>query len=236
MRMELSFQRILSAVILFILLPVRTACAEVAERGLTEADLMRGIGITVAATAIVLLVLVEFVFKPRMHRHTYRWLLLLGLFVAPSLAIPSATSTMFAETKTVQSCATCHVMHSFVNDLSDPESATLAARHFRNKWIPEHQCYACHTTYGMHGTLEAKRDGFRHWLLFVTDTYPEPIEYKGSYPNSNCLACHQGTPKYDAIDSHRLLAADLISDRTSCTKCHGPPHPVPSEREPGDRP
>ncbi|MDA2913379.1 hypothetical protein MYX77_05385 [Acidobacteriia bacterium AH_259_A11_L15] len=143
----------------------------------------------------------------------------------------STATTVFEETKTVGSCASCHVMDPFVNDMKNPTSASLAARHYRNKWIADHQCYSCHTTYGAHGTLAAKRDGFRHWLLYVTETWTEPIQYSGTYPNSNCLACHANTRKFAAVRSHGVLAPDLASDRVSCVTCHGPPHPVPSERQ-----
>lgn len=142
------------------------------------------------------------------------------------------TATVLETTKTVQSCNSCHVMNPFVNvnDLKDPESTTLAARHYKNKWIPKNQCYTCHITYGAHGTFEGKRDGFRHWLLYVTQTWEEPIQYSGTYPNSNCLSCHGGTLKFATVTSHRSLFDKLNNDEINCTDCHGPAHPLPGER------
>jgi cytochrome c nitrite reductase small subunit len=191
---------------------------------------MRGVGVLVTLAAIVGLIGVEFVYRRKLHQRTYHWMLLLGLFVLPAIAGMSMTTTLFEETKTVASCASCHVMTPFIKDMMDPNSATLAARHYKNKWIADHQCYVCHTNYGVHGTLAAKRDGLRHWLLYVTGTWKEPIEYAGSYPNSICARCHTLTHKFERVVSHWLLAADLATNRVACVSCHGPSHPVPRER------
>jgi len=206
------------------------AWAASSQQGVTATDLLRTAGIVAAVTAIVGLVLIEFIFRSSLSRGTYHWLLFFGLLALPGLAMLGTTETVFQETKTVVSCQSCHVMDPFVNDLQNPKSPTLAARHYKNKWIEKNQCYQCHTTYGAHGTLASKRDGFRHWLLYVTKTWPEPIEYSGSYPNSNCTACHAGTPSFEAVESHDALERELRADEVSCTSCHGPPHPTPDER------
>lgn len=208
------------------------AWAATGQQGVTAATLFRNAGFVAALLGIVVLVLVEFAYRDRLDRAAYHWALFVGLLALPGLALIGTTETVFEETKTVASCNTCHVMEPFVDDLRDPESATLAARHYQNKWIATHQCYQCHTTYGVHGTLAAKRDGFRHWLLYVTRTWPDPIEYAGSYPNENCTDCHAGTPAFEEVESHDALRNDLTTDRVSCATCHGPPHPTPTEREP----
>ncbi len=200
------------------------------EPGVSAADLTRDLGLLVVLLSVVILILAEFVFHRRIPRDTYHWLILIGLFVFPLIAVIATTTTVFEETKKVASCAACHVMDPFVDNMRDAESSTLAAMHFKNKWIPENQCFACHTTYGIHGTFEAKRDGFRHWLLYVTDTYEEPITFKGSFPNVSCLECHQGTEKYEEVLSHQALSRELIEDRVGCYTCHGPAHPTPDER------
>lgn len=207
-----------------------------AEKGLSAAEWMRGIGIAAALVGVIALILTEFIYRAQLQRGTYHWLLLFGLLFLPVVALMSTATALFEDTKAVESCASCHVMHPFVNDMKNPASSTLVARHYRNKWIPDQQCYTCHTTYGVHGTLAAKGDGFRHWLLYVTGTWKEPIQYKGSYPNANCLFCHAGTPKFDAVESHAAMATDLASHETSCIDCHGPPHPLPGERSlPADK-
>ena len=192
--------------------------------------LLRGIGIASALGAIVVLVLVHFIYRTRLSRGTYHWLLLLGLFVLPIIATLSATGTVMEGTKRVEACQSCHVMDPFVNDLKNPASPTLAARHYKNNWIAKDQCYGCHITYGATGTIEGKRDGFRHWLYYVTGTYSDPIEFVGSYSNSNCLYCHGGTPKWEQVKSHQALKADFQNDSIGCIQCHGPPHPLPHER------
>ena len=209
--------------------------AKSAERGLSVESLMRNIGIATALIAIVVLLLVEFLFRNRLPRDTYHWMLFMGLFLLPALVLLSTTTTVLEETKTVRSCATCHVMTPFVNDLKNPSSSTLAAQHFKNKWIPEHECYSCHTTYGVHGTLASKRDGFRHWLLYVTRTWETPIQYSGTYANSNCMACHVGNKEFESVKSHKALASDLDEDRVGCISCHGQPHPIPTEHLPVEK-
>lgn len=198
--------------------------------GVSESEVLRMAGILSGIAATAVLFAAEFVWRDRVSPATHRWLLLVGLLLLPCITLLGASATVFEETKTVASCASCHVMHPFVDDMHDPGSASLAARHFRNRWIPDHHCYACHTTYGIHGTLEGKRDGLRHWLLYVTGTWEEPIRYSGSYPNANCLACHAGAPVFERVAVHAALRPDLLSDRTSCIACHGPPHPTPAER------
>ncbi len=202
-----------------------------AQKGMTVGELMRLAGIFAVVSALIILLLIEFVFKHRINRLNYRVLLIISLFILPVIVGLGASATVLETTKTVQSCGTCHVMDPFVNDLYDPGSTTLAARHYKNRWIPEYQCYTCHTTYGAHGTFEGKRDGFRHWLLFVTRTWDEPISYSGSYPNMNCTACHGGTTTFQEVPSHRSLYSKLSTDEVSCTSCHGPAHPTPNERD-----
>jgi len=199
-------------------------------KAIQEVGLLRWLGIVSAVVGIAVLVLVQHVYRSEITRATYHWLLLIGLFVLPVTATLSTTATVFEGTKSVQACASCHVMHPFVNDLKNPSSPTLAARHYRNNWIARDQCYACHVTYGATGTLAGKRDGFRHWVLFITNTYSDPIKYAGSYENSNCLACHAETTQWKQVKSHQALAEELSSDRIACIRCHGPPHPLPSER------
>jgi cytochrome c nitrite reductase small subunit len=194
--------------------------------GTTLGDTLRLVALTAIFVGLAGLLLVEFVWKRRVPRSTYRWLMLLGLLVAPAFALLGTAGSMFEEMKQVESCNSCHVMNGFVDDMRDPGSATLAARHYRSGAIPAKQCYSCHTGYGIFGTMEAKRDGFRHWLLYVTRTWKEPITFKGTYPNDNCLACHAGSPEFRAVPSHASLREHLEGDEMGCFTCHGLPHPA----------
>ncbi len=193
--------------------------------GPTMGGTLANLALAAIVVGVVGLVLVEFVWKNRIASTTYRWLLLLGLLVLPAFALLGSTGAMFEEMKNVEACNSCHVMNPFVDDMRDPQSATLAARHFRTGAIPAKQCYSCHTGYGIFGTAEAKRDGFRHWLLYTTRTWQEPITFKGTYPNSNCLGCHATSPAFRAVPSHQALREPLATDEMGCFTCHGLPHP-----------
>lgn len=201
------------------------------DKGFTVGELMRWAGIISIILALSILLFIEFFYKGRVSRLNYRSLMIVGMLALPLVVVLSTGTTVLETTKTVESCASCHVMDPFVNDLFDDESTTLAARHKKNGWISEYQCYTCHTTYGAHGTFEGKRDGFRHWLLYVTQTWEDPIAFAGSYPNQNCTACHGGTQKFREVDSHQALSDKMRANEVSCTSCHGPAHPTPAERE-----
>jgi nitrate/TMAO reductase-like tetraheme cytochrome c subunit len=133
----------------------------------------------------------------------------------------------------VDACARCHVMRPMVNDLRDPNSDTLAARHFKNHWIPTGQCFACHSDYGFAGDMAAKMEGFRHLARYTTVTYHEPIIARTTYDNQNCLKCHNGMPKFEAVHSHQDVRARLESSNMSCLNCHGQVHPTRADRTPG---
>lgn len=163
----------------------------------------------------------------------YKLLALCGLLVIPTATVGVAGYHLFDGIKETRSCMQCHVMHPMGNDMHDPESSSLAARHFRNKWIPEKHCYACHVDYGLSGTLKAKMDGFRHLARYTSGTYHEPIRYKGTFNNHNCLYCHEGTPKFTAISSHHTVKEQLETSEMSCTNCHGAAHPSRERRTPG---
>ncbi len=201
-----------------------------AIEGLTVADLLRGVALLAVVLGIGGLIGTEFLARRWLSKPTYHWLLFIGLFFLPILGLLGGWVTLSEETKKVESCNACHVMHLFVNDMKNPHSSTLSARHYRNRWIAKDQCYTCHTNYGVHGTLEAKRDGIRHLWLYTTRAWKEPIRLKGVYPNAICLRCHEGTPAFSQGKDHKALWEWLKRDEVACTACHGPAHPVPSDR------
>ena len=158
---------------------------------------------------------------------------LLAFIVLPLGAVFLANYHTFEGVHEVRACANCHVMLPMVNDMRDPASETLAARHFKNKWIAENQCYQCHSDYGLGGDLEAKMTGFRHLARYTTRTYQEPIVSRVKFNNNNCLHCHEGTPKWVAIESHVEMLKDFKANQTMCIDCHGEAHPTPEQRTPG---
>ena len=84
------------------------------------------------------------------------------LFVAIGLVPMMVAFLSFAHglesSTSVQACGSCHVMTPFVADLHNVNSDTLAATHFKNRYIQERQCYTCHSDYGLSGTIRAKFD------------------------------------------------------------------------------
>jgi hypothetical protein len=163
----------------------------------------------------------------------YKLMGLFGMFLIPTFAVAVASYEVVEGNMEMHACVRCHVMRPMANDMTNPESETLAARHFRNRWIPEQQCYHCHTDYGFAGTIEAKMTGLRHLLRYTTRTYHEPIQL-AVFNNANCMHCHGGTPKYVGEEMHDTAAAEIASNETSCTSCHGDAHPSRDSRTPGN--
>ena len=128
-------------------------------------------------------------------------------------------------TTTVAACGSCHVMTPFVRDLQDVKSDTLAATHFKNRFIRESQCYTCHSDYGLGGTLKAKFAGLGHVWRYTSGLYEVPIKIAQPYPNVRCLGCHGESQRFLNSATMKPILSQLISGETSCLTCHGPAHP-----------
>jgi hypothetical protein len=163
----------------------------------------------------------------------WKMLAFAAMVLLPLGAITLANYHTFEGVHEVAACARCHVMRPMINDMRDATSQTLAARHFRNGWIPQNQCYECHSDYGLSGGMAAKAEGYRHLARYTTRTYPEPIVYKGHFPNDNCLKCHKGKTPFEAVKSHQTVRGLLEASTMSCLNCHGRPHPTRAARTPG---
>lgn len=151
------------------------------------------------------------------------WLLLFGIVVLPGLALLLGASTTIEDAKRPEFCGSCHVMQPFIDDLKNPESTTLAAVHYQNRYILEHQCYTCHTDYGFFGPLQAKLAGMRHLWHYETGHYTLPIRIAAPYRVQNCLHCHGESKRFR--DRHTDLLTQIDAGDVSCLDCHGPPHP-----------
>ena len=162
-----------------------------------------------------------------------RLVALIALIVLPAFAVFLANYHTFEGVHEVSGCASCHVMLPMVNDMKDPGSGTLAARHYKNRWIAENQCFHCHSDYGLGGDLEAKMTGFRHLARYTTRTYHEPIKARVRFNNNNCLQCHEDTPKFAAVTSHITAHEKLATNQMICLNCHGQAHPTTEQRTPG---
>jgi cytochrome c nitrite reductase small subunit len=126
---------------------------------------------------------------------------------------------------TVSACGSCHVMTPFVRDLQDVKSETLAATHFKNRFILTNQCYSCHSDYGLGGTITAKLAGLGHVWRYTTGRYTVPIKIAAPYPNTRCLGCHGESQRFLNSPSKKDVLPDLMSGKTPCLDCHGPAHP-----------
>ena len=158
------------------------------------------------------------------HRH---WFLLFAIVIFPGLALVLGAERTLDAAKRPEFCGSCHVMEPWVHDLRDPDSTTLAAVHFQNRFILEDQCYTCHTDYGLTGPLRAKVTGMIHLYKYETSTYRLPLELYHPYDFGNCLQCHGESKRYR--DAH-ADALDAIADGSmGCTDCHQPVHPAQKE-------
>ncbi|ANQ49113.1 NapC/NirT family cytochrome c [Flammeovirga yaeyamensis] len=191
---------------------------------------------------VILIVEVILLFKLRQQRFQQhltggvRAMVLVAIILFPVLAVLLGNYHVFVTTKESTTCQSCHVMAPMANDMMfDATSQTLAARHYKNGWIAEHECYSCHADYGFQGTMKAKLDGYRHLMRYVTKTYEEPIRYRGEFNSMNCYGCHEGSRTFEAVEEHQPVIENLKSDDASisCLNCHGRAHPEPSRRTPG---
>ncbi|HME10890.1 MAG TPA: NapC/NirT family cytochrome c [Bryobacteraceae bacterium] len=157
-------------------------------------------------------------------------LLAAGVALVPLMATGIGTLLVFERAEHVQFCESCHItMQSFVNDMRDPKSESLAAVHFKNKFIPDDQCYDCHTSYGMFGTVEAKMAGMEDVYKYFTRTWSNPISMREPYPNHDCLKCHAESALWLKHDEHIAARDDLFADKMKCLDCHGADHPAHPE-------
>ncbi|GAA4832518.1 hypothetical protein [Algivirga pacifica] len=201
---------------------------------------------TVLVYIAIALVLLEVILLYRLHVNRgsltakVKWLALFAIIIVPASTLLFANYHVFESTKKSAECMSCHVMAAIGNDMKgwteEEHSMTLAARHYRNGWLPEEQeCYSCHKDYGFQGTFKAKLDGYRHLMRYVTETYEEPIRYRGEFNYMNCLGCHQNNRSFTEVEEHAPVVTNITGDNPtiSCLNCHGRAHPEPSRRTPG---
>jgi nitrate/TMAO reductase-like tetraheme cytochrome c subunit len=192
---------------------------------------MVAIGCAAMAAVILLWYLVR---RPSLSPTT-KLLLLLGLGVLPLGTAGTGNVIGFEASKARDFCGSCHVMTPYASDSVDPASTSLAARHARNRYFGEENCYACHRDYGMYGTIATKIGGMRHVYEYVFNfrslTLEEAlprIHIRKPYPNDNCMQCHSTSlPGWLAVADHDGLLDEVRSGEVSCASegCHGPSHP-----------
>jgi nitrate/TMAO reductase-like tetraheme cytochrome c subunit len=192
----------------------------------TTSDWVRGMGIAFVILDLVLLAFAWRSLRGGVVTPTARGWLFVAVGLMPlMIAFLSFTHGLESST-TVRACGSCHVMVPFVDDLKNVKSETLAATHYKNRFIRESQCYTCHSDYGLFGTLQAKAAGLGHVWRYSTGRYEVPIKIASPYPNVRCLTCHGESQKFlNAAGHPKDMLPSLMDGTMPCLSCHGPAHP-----------
>ncbi len=154
-------------------------------------------------------------------------LLLFVIGVMPVLLGTAVFALSFRRAEQLSFCADCHTMTPWIADLKNPNSVTLASKHYKNRWILDDQCYTCHENYQFMGPIDAKMDGMRHVIAYYTGIgMPRgPIKLYEPYPNGNCLRCHGAASNFKLNPAHAAVAVQIKNNQLSCIVCHQPIHP-----------
>ncbi len=193
--------------------------------GTTE-EWARGLGIAFVVVNLLLLVAAWRSLRRRGEAPVSKELLFIAIAVLPLAVVFFSYSYGLEKSKSVEACGSCHVMTPYVADLRDAKSETLAATHFKNRYIQENHCYTCHSDYGMSGTVKAKWEGLGHVVHYTTGKYEVPIKIARPYSNLRCLNCHAGSLKFINPEAHpKEDIAKFVTNEVSCLDCHGPAHP-----------
>lgn len=135
---------------------------------------------------------------------------------------------LLEESKQVSFCGSCHIMTPIVASL-EANDGSLASMHFTRGLVPHDKaCYACHSGYGIWGTMDAKRAGVMHMVRTVTGDYELPLKTRGPFDIDSCLGCHAQVPSFRAVVAHQDpdLQRQLVDRELSCTGiCHPAAHP-----------
>lgn len=134
----------------------------------------------------------------------------------------------FERSKSLEFCASCHIMTPYVEGLKDEKSDLLAAKHYQFKRIQKNQCYTCHADYDLFGPIKAKANGMRHMVHYYFGE-ERPIKLYKPFSNSHCPQCHADSKSFVKAEVHEGIVDGLKSGETSCVECHGPVHPSHAE-------
>ncbi len=200
--------------------------------------------LVVTILSVILILGILFWRRSRLMEASSKWLLFLGLCVLPVPVALLSSGIGMEGSKEVEFCHSCHAsMDDFVNDMMNPESDTLAARHFKNKFIQREQCWTCHSDYGIAGTADAKMTGLLHIYKFTFhgalpgSHWEKPIKLYGSYKWTICLGCHASSKRFTDVEDHGEVVkgiTDALREKkdpeTVCTDCHDMAHPAPEDR------
>jgi len=159
-------------------------------------------------------------------------LLFVVLIVLPIVLAVTTAKVSFSRAQSVEFCGSCHVMTPWIDNVTNPDSDSLAAEHYKRRWIQHEQCFTCHSNYGFLGPLEAKLKGMRHVIAYYVGA-PAHIELYEEFPNENCLQCHIDAKGFREDSNHEPLE-DLLSGKDRCVECHEMVHGVEQEDDEAD--
>jgi cytochrome c nitrite reductase small subunit len=192
----------------------------------TTSEWVRGFGIAFALLNLTLLFFAWRSLRGGAVTPTGRGWLFVAVGLVPVMIAFLSFAHGLEESTTVRACGSCHVMTPFVQDLQNVKSDTLAATHFKNRYIRESQCYTCHSDYGLSGTIKAKFEGLGHVWRYTVGAYELPIKIAHPYPNVRCLGCHGDSQRFLNAAGHPKEDMKTLMDGTvQCIACHGPAHP-----------
>jgi nitrate/TMAO reductase-like tetraheme cytochrome c subunit len=190
----------------------------------------RSIAFSMVAAASLLIIYTLTFRQQYLQKASSKWMLFTGICLLPTPVMLLSTAVGLEQSKNVEFCMSCHVMKPFIDDMRNPTNKTLAALHYKNRYIQREQCYNCHTDYGILGTMEAKMTGLRHILKAGTGSYTLPIKMAKPYDFSICLDCHANSAKFDKEAAHDGVVKETMTHKSSCLACHDSPHPPPETR------
>ena len=193
---------------------------------------------SVLGVLILVVVLLTMFFGKRLPPPMTNFLRFVGLLALPVFLLLFGSFATFERSKKVEFCQSCHTaMDLYVNDMKNGESDTLAALHYKNRYIRGAECYNCHVNYGVFGAIQAKLTGLKHLYYWVTHSPTaigqEQIKLYGAYQNDLCLRCHAGSRAFLEADdgAHVDMQEGLLEKDENgepiipCLDCHGPAHP-----------
>ncbi len=175
------------------------------------------------AFAILLIVYSLVRYRGRVESPVSWGLLVAGVGVLPGASILFGSLLVFHRAEGVAFCASCHLaMKPYVDDMQNPASQSLAAVHYKNRYIPSDQCYTCHTSFGMFGDVQAKWAGMIDVQRYYMRSFEFPLTMRAPYPNTDCLKCHAEAMKWSA--AHKEFKESVFDGEVSCLECHGKAH------------
>ncbi|MEE8383015.1 MAG: NapC/NirT family cytochrome c, partial [Thermodesulfobacteriota bacterium] len=197
------------------------------------------ISLVLAILAIILIAFMRVSVRLRINIPSANLQRFVYLLILPFLILVFASFSTFEESTKVEFCGSCHsAMGIYVDDMKDKSSNTLAATHYKNRFLQHGQCYQCHAGYRVVEIGKAKGTGLLHFYYWITGTPTgsgeEQIKLyrEGGYSNDLCLRCHSGSKVFlEAGEGvHKKVAEYIIENpdtgisKMSCLKCHGPAH------------